>query len=573
MMSFLRNLPIARKMVVSFGIVCLLCVGYGAVNLFTMSKLHQSTTEISKKWLTGVQVLGEIRFDFSQLRRAEIGVLLCETSTCTDLYKTQKDTYMSKLEGEEQSYEKLISNEEERAFYTEMKSAQGEYLPLCNQVISLVAQGQKEQARELLLGDGRVAYEKLAAVVQKGIDLNNHGSAVASQRGDELFSSLQLLSFGVMAALVLLSIGDGWLMTRVIGHPLKLASALLGKVAGKDLTETLDLDSKDEIGEMARSLNSMVHSMREIVGSMMNSSEVLAKTSGEISESSSQSAENMREQSRLVEAAAAAAQEMSVTIAEISQHSEQAAVVSRDSAQAASHGGEVMENTSGAMKNISASSGDMAASMGSLVKRSEEIGKVVTVIREISEQTNLLALNAAIEAARAGQHGRGFAVVSEEVRRLAERTKLATEEIEKMVQAIQSETSQVMSVMEQGSKGVSDGLKHVADTHVALNSIIEMAHKTENMIAMIATAATEQASASEQISEHITNVASLAQSTTSAIEKEAEACKNLASLATNLEGVVHQFRLAGGEAEAKSSRLQVKAGAPSLQHRMLTTRA
>lgn len=573
MTLFLRNLPIARKMIVSFGIVCLLCIGYGVTNLFSMARLHQSTTEISGKWLTGVQLLGDIRFDFSQIRRAEIGVLLCESDSCTQLYKTQKTNYLAKLEGEEQSYEKLIANEEERARYTEMKNAQAQYLPLCDQVISFVAQGQKEQAKQVLLGDGRVAYEKLAAVVQKGIDINNQGSAEASRRSDEVFSSIQLLSFSVMAVVVLLSIGNGWLMTRVIGQPLKLASALLGRVAAKDLTETLDVDSKDEIGEMVRSLNSMVHSMREIVGSITKSSEDLATTSGEISDSSAQSAKNMREQSRLVEAAAAAAQEMSATISEISQHSEQAAVVSRDSAQAASHGGQVMENTSSAMKNISASSGDMAASMSALVKRSEEIGKVVTVIREISEQTNLLALNAAIEAARAGQHGRGFAVVSEEVRRLAERTKSATEEIETMVQAIQTETSQVMNVMEQGGRGVSDGLKHVTDTHAALDSIIEMAHKTENMIAMIATAATEQASASEQISEHITNVAGLAQKTTTAIEKEAEACQNLASLATKLEGVVHQFRLSAGEVTAKSPRLQAKADVSSMQHRMLATRA
>lgn len=572
MMSFLRNLSIARKMAVSFGAVCLLCVGYGIVNSFTMASLHQSTMEIGAKWLPGVQSLGEIRFDLSQIRRAEIGVMLCETDDCSASYKKQKVTYLSKLESEEQKYKLLISTDEERELFEEMKRAQSSYLPLCDQVMNFVAQGRKEQGLQVLLNEGRVSYEKVAAAVQKGIDFNDQGAAQATHHADETFSSMSLLASGVMVFVVLLGIAIGWFMTKLIGRPLKLASALLGKIAAKDLSETLQLDAKDEIGEMVQSLNAMVYSMREIVGSITKSSKILATASGEISQRSVQSAENIRKQSNLVESAAAAAQEMSATIEEISHHSEQAAIVSRDSAHAASNGGKVMEGTTTSMKHISSSTEAMTSSMDSLSKRSNEIGRVITVIREISEQTNLLALNAAIEAARAGEHGRGFAVVSGEVRRLAERTKSATEEIEAMVQAIQAETLRVTNVMSAGHKDVSDGLKQVIEAHTALDAIIGMANKTEQMVALIATAATQQSAASSEISVNVSNVAVLAQEATATIEKEVEACKDLATLATELESMVDQFRLEEGTPASSAYNLAIKAHSSRKQNQMMAMR-
>jgi methyl-accepting chemotaxis protein len=181
--------------------------------------------------------------------------------------------------------------------------------------------------------------------------------------------------------------------------------------------------------------------------------------------------------------------------------------------------------------------------MTSLAHRSEEIGKVVNVIQEISEQTNLLALNAAIEAARAGEHGRGFAVVAGEVRRLAERTKGATEEIAGTIRSIQEETRETLQVMEDSRNAVETGMEETARARKSLEEIIQSSRQVEHQIHLIATAATEQTSASSEISESAGHISQLATENAQGAEEAVEALKNLALLASDLDDMIRQFHL------------------------------
>jgi methyl-accepting chemotaxis protein len=353
--------------------------------------------------------------------------------------------------------------------------------------------------------------------------------------------SMLILICVLMAITVLLCAVIGKVLTHLISPPLQAASHALEKFADKDLTAEVEVLGNDEVGQLSRAINTSVGSMREVLRTLMHGAETLSTAAEEMSHQSSQTLVNTQEQSSKTNQIAAASQEMTATIGEISRNAENAAAASRESAETASQGGVVMQSASTTMEKISTTTNTVAEKMDSLSRRSVEIGKVVNVIQEISEQTNLLALNAAIEAARAGEHGRGFAVVAGEVRRLAERTKGATEEIAVTIRSIQEETRQTLELMSHNRGAVESGISETSNARNSLEMIIQSSKEVEHQISMIATAATEQTAASREISESSSHISHLAAESSQSSEDAAAASRNLSELANDLDGIIRQF--------------------------------
>ncbi len=351
------------------------------------------------------------------------------------------------------------------------------------------------------------------------------------------------ISVSMTLLIVLLSAIIGWQLTRLIAPRIAIATAALERMAQRDLTTRVDVTGTDEIGRLGAALNTCSDSMRSALQSVAHSADSLAAATVQISDRAAQAAANARTQSAKTSQIATASQEMAATISEIGQNTENAANASRTSAETAEQGGSVMQSAAGTMEKIASATSSVSTKMSSLAQRSEEIGKVVSVIQEISEQTNLLALNAAIESARAGEHGRGFAVVAGEVRRLAERTKSATEEIAGTIRSIQDETRETLEVMQNSNAAVSTGIEETTRARHSLDSIIESSRQVEQQIQLIASAATEQAAASNEISQSAGEISTLSVDNTHVAEESVAALKNVASLAADLDSVIRQFRL------------------------------
>jgi methyl-accepting chemotaxis protein len=309
-----------------------------------------------------------------------------------------------------------------------------------------------------------------------------------------------------------------------------------------DLTKVIKA-SDDEFGEIAGAFDIFSASARDIISRLAGHSEQLASASEELSSGAGQSAETARIQSDQTHQVATAVQEMSATVQQISKNSEDAAGASQNAAQAARRGGEVAEQTLVTMRSIADSTKAVATRIAELGKSSEQIGKIVAVIDDIADQTNLLALNAAIEAARAGEQGRGFAVVADEVRKLAERTTKATKEIASMIESIQVETKSAVQAMEKGTREVETGVEKTAASGAALEEIIKLSEQVGDMIAQIATAATEQSSATEQINASVGQISSSTQESSATSEQMAKACQDLSGLAFDLQQIVSGFKV------------------------------
>jgi methyl-accepting chemotaxis protein len=543
-MSFARNLPIARKFTLAFGLVCILCLGLGTYSFFTFRSIVSKCLAVSDDSFPSVVHLARIQLSIDLVRRSDLALLLCQTPECTALNTAQRQRALDEYRAALKGYEPLIGHPGEREFYQKFVDSFDQYLELSRLGGAQRTAGKIGDALDTIASDGAVnSVSQAGTAVAGDLDLNIRLGSDASRSATAVSRGAIWINVAVTLLIVALSALVGASLTRLIAPRIVRVMGMLQQLAAKDLTAHVKVSGDDEIGQMGLALNNSVAAIREVVESVARGAETLSAATTEMSARSVQSAGNASTQSKRTNQIAAAAQEMTATIGEISHSAESAAGASRSSADTAVNGGVVMQTAAATMEKIAAATTLVSQKMASLAARSEEIGKVVNVIQEISEQTNLLALNAAIEAARAGEHGRGFAVVAGEVRRLAERTKGATEEIAATIRSIQEETRSTLQVMAESRSAVETGLSETARARTSLEAIIESSRQVENQIQFIATAATQQTSAASEISESAGQISQLAVENSQGAQEAVEALKNLASLATELDGMMRQFHL------------------------------
>ncbi|MFI5089321.1 MAG: methyl-accepting chemotaxis protein [Terriglobales bacterium] len=354
----------------------------------------------------------------------------------------------------------------------------------------------------------------------------------------------KLAAFLALSCLVVLLIVSMRVYRSIFVRFQKMIECIKDVAEGeRDLTKRIAITCNDEVAELAAWVNRFIDKVQEILSQVSSNSQGLAAASEEISASSRDQARGAELQQDQTNQVATAMQEMATTVHEVSDHSSKGAAASQKAAETAREGGKIVDETLSRMRAIAHSVGETAKKVHELGKRSDEIGRITGVIEDIADQTNLLALNAAIEAARAGEQGRGFAVVADEVRKLAERTGNATKEIAEMIRTIQSETKTAVAAMNAGSKEVELGVESTSRAGSSLHDIIRTSEQVGDMVTQIATAATQQSATTEHINSNIEEIARIASSTVTGAQQTAAALHDLAQVALNLQQLVGQFRL------------------------------
>ena len=373
------------------------------------------------------------------------------------------------------------------------------------------------------------------ALVAEGRNLEEQAMSRDSQQGRALLGSMGL-------AAVIIGLLAAWIISRSIVAPLQQAVQFAQRIAAGDLSQDLTQSRRDELGQLMAAMQSMNLSLRTLVGRIGGGVSQIAAAAEQLSAITAQTSAGIHNQKMETEQTATAMHEMAATVQEVAQNAEQASLAARAADQEAQQGNQVVQQAVSQIGSLASEVEESAEAIAALNQESARIGSVLEVIRNVAEQTNLLALNAAIEAARAGEQGRGFAVVADEVRALAKRAQDSTEEIEGLIASLQRLAKGAVEKMDSSRNLTQRTVTLAGEAGAALLRITQAVSTIEQMNQQIAAASEEQSAVAENISESITRVRDIGEQSASASEQTAASSAELARLGVELQGLVAQFR-------------------------------
>jgi hemerythrin-like metal-binding protein len=539
-----RHLSIGTKMILTFLVVIALSTVIGIFATIQSNKLSSIVGQTAGSDIPSIHSITQIESLVGSHRRGEMLMLLATEKEAKEKYIKRNDECAEKLVKEQAVYEKIMDTDEEKKLFGDFKTAWSAYLAEYPKIKEMALQGgSSEDVAKTIFGASSKSFNAALAALESLEKINIEQSQKESNGALAIAKSTRLWIILLLVICVVIGVTFVVLFSRAMSAPLKRLSSDAEQVASGDLGVEVQINSDDEIGQLAQSFEKMVNNLREMIGTLADSSAQVSESSAEMQANAQQMADGAETVAGQAITVATASEEMSATSGDIAQNCQMAAEGAERANQAAEHGSEVVEKSISVMHRIAERVQSSAQTVEALGHRSDEIGAIVGTIEDIADQTNLLALNAAIEAARAGEQGRGFAVVADEVRALAERTTKATREIGLMIKTIQQETKSAVAAMEEGVTEVEHGTEEAARSGEALRRIQDEINSLHMQVQQIATAAEEQTATTSEISNNIHSITDVAQRTVEGARKTSDAAQHLSRLSSELERLVGQFKL------------------------------
>ena len=537
----IRSLNIAPRASLGFGLLALMVFGLGAFALLQMSNMRAQSDQVDDNWLPSVMAVGDMSQDMLRLRALTMRLLINRDPQAQAQNVSKINDLKTVLDGAQQRYDKLIVLPEERVLFDRFKAAEAKYLQFQSQVMTEATQGRVEEAAAILNGEMNPLADEITVTLRELVELNRHNANLATEAGRLVFSQSRVWVGVMIGVSALITIGLALLLTRSIVLPLSQSLKVAEVVASGDLTAAISISGKDEPARLLHALKSMQQSLRETIQRISDSSSQLASASEELSCVTEDATRGLHQQSLEIEQAATAVNQMTAAVEEVASNAAATSQASRESDRIAQHGREQVQQTVLSIESLAGDVTTNVAQVEDLAQKVYGITTVLDVIRAIAEQTNLLALNAAIEAARAGEAGRGFAVVADEVRALAHRTQQSTREIEQMITGIQQGTDLAVSSMQQSNTRARSTLEAAKAAGVALEDIASAFTVINERNIVIASASEEQAAVAREVDRNLMNIRDLAQQSSAGANQTSAASQELSRLAVDLNTLVARF--------------------------------
>ncbi|KIQ61428.1 MULTISPECIES: methyl-accepting chemotaxis protein [Pseudomonas] len=538
-----RAMNLAPRSAAFFSLIVLVVFVLGIVAVMQMGKLRDSEQDVETNWMASIRQAGKMQTAILRLRLESIRITVTTDEQQRQARITSLSGFRSTLQNAVSDYEPLVSSPAERERYQAVSADVQQYFKLLDELEPLLQKGDNTAAIALINTRISPMTNTLQDKTDALLSVNEEGAKRAGLDASATYSNGVTLVIGLLVVTVVLTVALAAVLIRSITSPISDALAVAERIASSDLSREIGITGRDEAGRLLGALAKMQSNLRETIAHIADSSTQLASASEEMTAVTEEASRGLVQQNDEVNQAATAVTEMSAAVDEVARNAEAAAQSSRES-MAFTHSG--IENVAQTLKAIEGLASNVV-STGDQVKalsgRAQDISKVVEVIRAIAEQTNLLALNAAIEAARAGEQGRGFAVVADEVRALAHRTQQSTQEIEQMISAIQADSTQAVGAMSVSAQMANGSISVAQKADMSLKQIAEAITQINERNLLIATASEEQSQVAREVDQNLTSIRELSVQSSAGASQTASACGEMASLAVELNRLVARFKV------------------------------
>ena len=542
-MKSFGDIKIGSKLALSFFAVVMLIVIQGVFSMGQLGQVNQISTDMELNWMPSVRIASDMNTNTSDYRLAEIQHILSLSDSEMAKYEKDMADVQATLDKNRNQYEKLISSPEEQKLYDEFNKQWAAYQVEHAKILGFSKSKKYEEAKVLLRGLSQTTFDAASSVLNQIIELNIKGGQTASQLGDALYDSARNWIIAGVGVAALLAISLAILLTRYIARPLGVLVGVARGVAGGDLTGRIEVHSRDETGQLAQAMKDMVDSLKQTATAMRSCSMQVSDAVSGLSASSTQVAQSSQLQSEAAATTAAAVEQITVSINSVAENTGDVRKMSEQSLEQTRQGSHSVNEMIVEIQGVQEAVDQIAGEVKEFVSSTRAITSMTQQVKDIADQTNLLALNAAIEAARAGEQGRGFAVVADEVRKLAEKSAKSANEIDQVTSSLNQKSTKVEEVVQAGLRSLQRTQDHVTKVSQVLLAAGESVSQSSNGVNDIASSVSEQSLASTEIARNVEKIAQMSEENHAAVQANAQEISRLQGLAKELLAAAERFKI------------------------------